>query len=862
MESPMLSIGNGRSQARERSKKQQKRFIEHEVQECYQALKYIYTSLNDENKTQNPNVHCIAAFIRCYADIYVSAPTMADPALEKLVQRQQMEAAITLGGKLIEEALETAGLADSLMLPNRLTSFAIHRSIESYMNDARISGRIPGACFFKHEQILLVWDSQVGNLKDWAEDIVEMIRRGTQKSSRLALPIENLENQGTNIELSSGRPAEPDDGKSLERNSTYGGAVVTGCSLMCTFIATLGCLTKDVAVYYFTQTHDWKSWLWLLVVPLFAMCIYSLIYWALLIVAELCDFLFNKQTSSAAYSGSLPSLQVAAESGLRLPHLTVIIPVYKESLKGVIVPTANSILEAAGYYQLHGGEINILFCDDGLQLIDYESREERKKFYEINRFGFVARPKHNVPNDYYDSGTTYLRKGIFKKASNMNNCLHMSQLVEQKIKDWVVRDGEHALQRNAYYGDALVEVLVENPIQWADGDIRIGSYLFMVDSDTRLPRDSLLYAMIEALLSPEVGVLQLTPRIMQVTATPLENWMAFYDTQKTYMAMMASRLAPWFESSSTNGLLYNYAALLKVMIPDDQLDHKIFDERYIFAEADLAARLQGQGFTCRVMRNYSRKGIFLHEGCCLTLWDAMAKWEKDVYAWCELFSSGPIYRWIFKTPMSPFLFREIVNGFPVAHNLWIMQRWTWYAISALAFPFAVFVFFYLGWDLSKMPWNIRNYTIILLCFFAVVYPMSLLPLIVWNSRQYKQSLARSLAIQVKNLGFTTVYHLGVPGRTLVVFWCYFLGFRMSWGATAKEPERTNFWIQLFRTVKGFKYSLPAAFIILIGMIVGRVGVPAHFQITNALAVVPLATLGSSYLLMLLLGTLDGVGLYW
>lgn len=51
----------------------------------------------------------------------------------------------------------------------------------------------------------------------------------------------------------------------------------------------------------------------------------------------------------------------------------------------------------------------------------------------------------------------------------MNNCLHMSRLVEEKINDWVRRDGEVALDRDEYYGNALQEVLNENPIQWADG---------------------------------------------------------------------------------------------------------------------------------------------------------------------------------------------------------------------------------------------------------------------------------------------------------------------------------------------------------------------------------------------------------
>lgn len=64
------------------------------------------------------------------------------------------------------------------------------------------------------------------------------------------------------------------------------------------------------------------------------------------------------------------------------------------------------------------------------------------------------------------------------------------------------------------------------------------------------------------------------------------------------------------------------------MIPDDELNQKIFDDRYIFAEADLAARLQVEGFTCRIMRVYSKTNRLLFQGCSLTLWDEIARWEK------------------------------------------------------------------------------------------------------------------------------------------------------------------------------------------------------------------------------------------
>lgn len=93
----------------------------------------------------------------------------------------------------------------------------------------------------------------------------------------------------------------------------------------------------------------------------------------------------------------------------KLPHITIQMPVYKEGLEGVIIPTVESLKRAITTYERQGGSVNIFIYDDGMQIWDNEEQEIRKAYYDRNNIGWTARPKHG------HNGFT--RTGRFKKAS-------------------------------------------------------------------------------------------------------------------------------------------------------------------------------------------------------------------------------------------------------------------------------------------------------------------------------------------------------------------------------------------------------------------------------------------------------------
>lgn len=123
--------------------------------------------------------------------------------------------------------------------------------------------------------------------------------------------------------------------------------------------------------------------------------------------------------------------------------------------------------------------------DDGFAFLTEAEREERINYYHDNGIGWVARPKHN------DNG--YLRRGKFKKASNMNFALNISQKVEKILRTRVEAklnseksNRIDAFEEETIYKEALAEVLTADPRATAAGNIRVGEFILIVDSDTQV----------------------------------------------------------------------------------------------------------------------------------------------------------------------------------------------------------------------------------------------------------------------------------------------------------------------------------------------------------------------------------------
>lgn len=199
-----------------------------------------------------------------------------------------------------------------------------------------------------------------------------------------------------------------------------------------------------------------------------------------------------------------------------LPHITIELPVFKESLTETMyvsrrmphppdlilslslssAPSVTSIKKAMQTYARQGGTSSIFIHDDGLQIISEEQRQERKAFYANHNIGWVARPKHD------SSPGGFKRAGRFKKASNMNYGLALAMKLEKHLKmlEEAVERGEMEEDVSQCLEDKALEMAVEETFEegdrkwrpWASNgkSLRIGEIILIVDADTIVPEVS------------------------------------------------------------------------------------------------------------------------------------------------------------------------------------------------------------------------------------------------------------------------------------------------------------------------------------------------------------------------------------
>ena len=184
-------------------------------------------------------------------------------------------------------------------------------------------------------------------------------------------------------------------------------------------------------------------------------------------------------TNSKYYSGlEIPNICV---NHLTFPDITIQLPVYKESLENTIKPTIMSAIIQAERYTLETGHTcNIIVCDDGLHLISNEEKEKRLEFYRNKNIGITARPHPSK----------YKRNGRFKKAGNLNFSMNYCNCITDSA---VAVSSPSTVSSPSPLNEFFKEMIELGSIFEGEstGTLCYGSYIFLIDSDTRFPDFSL-----------------------------------------------------------------------------------------------------------------------------------------------------------------------------------------------------------------------------------------------------------------------------------------------------------------------------------------------------------------------------------
>lgn len=705
------------------------------------------------------------------------------------------------------------------------------------MDDVANCKKAQNAAFVAREGILVIWD----------DDALHLITRAMEIEDELMKVVWTSDQ---NDESEEKPPADEEGKKVIQRAAVVGfdeeGQMLTKkrqLHLMNSFLVSLallavmlslGAAIRQIAI----EVHTDGFWPRIGLVCLCPIQIFFTLFFCQVIFgsfAQMFGPIRQLEGNSKYYSARLPPRLV----GVELPHVTIQCPVYKEGLQAVIAPTIRSLKEAMSTYELQGGSVNLCVNDDGLQLLDEAERQARIEFYADNNIGWVARPPHG------ENG--FQRRGKFKKASNMNYALYISNTVEgllarvQRSRDWTNHD------ESEVYNKTLQQAIVETGrVAWADGNIRIGDYILLVDSDTRVPTDCLLDAVSEMEQSPEVAILQFSSGVMQVVHHFFENGITFF-TDLIYSAIRYTvangDVAPFVGHNA----IIRWSALQSVSYEDADRYEKFWSESHVSEDFDMSLRLQCAGY---IVRLAAWAGEGFKEGVSLTVYDELARWEKYAYG-CNELLFHPLRKWIYRGPFTP-LFREFVgSGIPLTSKITVISYvGTYYAIAA-AWILTTVDYFIVGWWGDVLD---RYYVDSWQVWFSIIIVFNGLgnvALAVMRYRVNEKPLVYSL---YENFKWTTMLAIFLGGLSLHLssaLLAHMFEIDTTWGATSKEVTFSNFFMEVPKVMRKFKVTMVLFTLVIAVMVVMAVApfVPRDWRITDFVAILPMATVALSHILL-------------
>ncbi|RYP78864.1 hypothetical protein DL771_000249 [Monosporascus sp. 5C6A] len=540
--------------------------------------------------------------------------------------------------------------------------------------------------------------------------------------------------------------------------------------------------------------------------------------------------------NSKHYSGEAPRRKLDREVQA-LPHVTVQMPVYKEGLNAVIKPTIASLKQCISTYELQGGSANIFVNDDGMQLIPEEDKNARREFYDEHNIGWVSRPAHN-PNPE-DGSRPFLRRGKFKKASNMNYALMISNRIEEKLKQFQRTPEWTQAHEQEAYEQCLQQVLEEDEGRTqAEGNIRVGDYILIIDSDTRVPSDCLLDAVTEMEQSPEVAIMQFSSGVMRVTTSYFEAGVTWF-TNLIYTAIsfaVANGDAPPFVGH--NAILRWSAIQDAASYEDEDGYEKYWSESHVSEDFDMSLRMQCAGYILR-FATYTGEGF--KEGVSLTVYDELARWEKYAYG-CNELIFHPLKYWLFKGPITPLFRRFLFSSIHLPKKLTICAYiGTYYAIGA-AWLLTVGNYFLTGWYFGQYDKFYLDSFAIYISIIVVFTGFGNVALAILRYRLGDQPLIWAFWDNLRWIPLISIFLGGISLHVSQAILSHFFSINMTWGATAKELERVNFVEELPRLLRRFK----GTFVFCLGaaalMICGVYAFPPQWRISYFASIWPLANI--------------------
>ncbi|KAK7469098.1 hypothetical protein VKT23_003589 [Stygiomarasmius scandens] len=549
--------------------------------------------------------------------------------------------------------------------------------------------------------------------------------------------------------------------------------------------------------------------------------------------------------NSLYYSATKPAPNPNTDSNL--PHITIQLPVYKESLEKTIQPSVLSIKKAMRTYALQGGTSSIFICDDGLRVLGKEEADKRIAFYATHDIGWVARPPHSA---------SFERLGQFKKASNLNYGLALSMKLEKHLSE-LHRYGETDSTTGEPLEERALKLTVEGMYNesgnqhapWAENakKLRIGEVILMVDSDTVIPEDCFRDAAREMAESPEVAIIQHESDVFQIAHHYFENGIAHFTRRINRSISLGCANGEVGPFVGHNAFL-RWSAIQEVSFIDGQTDtRKYWSESHVSEDFDMTLRLLNKGYVVR-WATYAEGGF--KEGVSLTLTDEIARWQKYAYG-CNELLFNPLVRWPTNGPISKQVRNFVWSNAPVHHKLNVLAyMFSYYGIAASGL-ISIFNYLFLGFSPYVDGFYHKSFEVLLACL--IVFPaLGNVSLMVLEWRLGRKKLLVCAYDQLKWIVFFLLFFGGITFQISAAILAHLFSFRMTWDSTIKEFRESTFMREVVRTIKCFWYSLLiSGLFIAVIVVLNSNAVPVEWRIsvTDWAGVVPVAVVAGCSILM-------------
>ncbi len=420
----------------------------------------------------------------------------------------------------------------------------------------------------------------------------------------------------------------------------------------------------------------------------------------------------------------------------------------------------------------------------------------------------------------------------------MNYAMWASNRIEERIQEIEKHEGWNQEDEVRAYTAAMAEVVAEDEDRtWADGNVRIGDYILLIDSDTRVPADCFLDCVSEMEQSPQVAIIQYASGVMNVTDSFFERGITFF-TNLIYTSIRYSVATGDVAPFVGHNAVLRWSAMQEIGYEcEDDHYEKYWSENTVSEDFDMALRLQSDGYLVR-LGAYTGDGF--KEGVSLTVYDELARWEKYAYGCSELIFQ-PFKYWIRRGPFTKLFIRFISSSMPFPSKVTILGYiGTYYAIGS-AWLLTLANYFLTGWFNGHLDHFYLDSFKVYFAIIVVFTGLGNVSLAVLRYRTGEKSFFGALIENFSWVPLLTTFLGGISLHVSQAILSHLFSVDMTWGATSKEAENTTFFKEVPKIIKKFKFTFVFCLLCTAMMVALAEFVPFFWRIELFISIFPLAT---------------------